>query len=104
VLTYVNVSASLLPNTGALSFYLVAIANASSIFGRYAAGSVSDKLGGSHVVHFCVTFEKTHVIPFRRTYECYDPVHSCSWSFDVCLAICTDQSVIDRSDRPLWVS
>ena len=45
VLTYVDVSASLLPDTGALSFYLVAIANASSMFGRYAAGSISDRLG-----------------------------------------------------------
>jgi hypothetical protein len=45
VLTYVNVSASLLSNTGTLSFYLVAIANASSMFGRYAAGLLSDSIG-----------------------------------------------------------
>jgi MFS transporter, MCT family, solute carrier family 16 (monocarboxylic acid transporters), member 10 len=45
VLTYANVSASMLPNNGTLSFYLVAIANASSIFGRYAAGSISDRVG-----------------------------------------------------------
>jgi len=45
VLIYINISASLLPQAGALSFYLLAIANASSIVGRYVAGSISDRLG-----------------------------------------------------------
>ncbi|KAF8065358.1 major facilitator superfamily domain-containing protein [Lyophyllum atratum] len=47
VLTYVSVSAVELGISASLSFYLVAIANASSLFGRFAAGSLSDRWGKS---------------------------------------------------------
>jgi len=69
VLTYVNISASLLRNTGSLSFYLVAIANASSIFGRYAAGSISDSLGPMNVMipFTAVAGVLTYAWPFART-------------------------------------
>lgn len=69
LLTYVNVSASLLPNTGALSFYLVAIANASSILGRYAAGLISDRVGSINVMipFTSVAGILTYAWPFART-------------------------------------
>ena len=45
VLTYVGVSATSLGISSEFSFYFVAIANASSFFGRYTGGNLSDRLG-----------------------------------------------------------
>ena len=41
---------------------------------------------------------------FFRTHECHDTTHSCSWDFDVRMAICTDQRIVNRGHRHLWVS
>ena len=45
VLTYVGVSATSLGISSEFSFYFIAIANASSFFGRYTAGNLADRLG-----------------------------------------------------------
>ena len=45
VLTYVSVSASEIGISDDFAFYFVAIANASSLFGRYTAGLLCDRLG-----------------------------------------------------------
>lgn len=47
VLTYVGISALVLGIPPDLSFYLVAIANASSLFGRYVSGALSDRIGAN---------------------------------------------------------
>lgn len=45
VLTYVGVSATDIGISSNFAFYFIAIANASSIFGRYTAGSIADRIG-----------------------------------------------------------
>lgn len=45
VLTYVTVSAARIGVDSDFAFYFVAIANASSMFGRYAAGYICDSIG-----------------------------------------------------------
>jgi hypothetical protein len=45
VLTYVGVSATNIGISSDFAFYFVAIANASSLFGRYLAGSLADRVG-----------------------------------------------------------
>ncbi len=45
VLTYVHVSATKLGSTPELAFYYVSFANASSVFGRWAAGVLADRIG-----------------------------------------------------------
>jgi MFS family permease len=50
VLTYVGVSATAIGISSSFSFYFIAIANASSLFGRYAAGSFCDRVGAMNVM------------------------------------------------------
>ncbi|KDR69289.1 hypothetical protein GALMADRAFT_256119 [Galerina marginata CBS 339.88] len=50
VLTYIGVSATSIGISPEFSFYFIAIANASSLFGRYAAGSLCDRLGAMNVM------------------------------------------------------
>ncbi|KAF9461812.1 MFS general substrate transporter [Collybia nuda] len=50
VLTYVGISALVLGIPPDLSFYLIAIANASSLFGRYTSGAISDRVGPMNVM------------------------------------------------------
>ncbi|RDB23012.1 Riboflavin transporter MCH5 [Hypsizygus marmoreus] len=50
VLTYVSISALVLGISPDLSFYLLAIANASSLFGRYASGLLCDRYGPMNVM------------------------------------------------------
>lgn len=45
VLTYVGVSATNIGISSDFAFYFIAIANASSLFGRYIAGSLADRIG-----------------------------------------------------------
>jgi hypothetical protein len=45
VLTYIDVSATAVGMSANFSFYLIAIANASSGFGRIISGVVSDRVG-----------------------------------------------------------
>ena len=47
VLTYIDVSATFVGIEPNFSFYLISIANASSGFGRVAAGLMSDRIGSS---------------------------------------------------------
>ena len=47
VLTYVAVSATEIGVSPNFAFYFIAIANASSTFGRYTAGLLSDRIGES---------------------------------------------------------
>ncbi|EAU80704.2 monocarboxylate permease [Coprinopsis cinerea okayama7 len=50
VLTYVSVSATRIGISNDFSFYFVAIANASSLFGRYTAGYLCDIIGPMNVM------------------------------------------------------
>ncbi|KAF9448292.1 MFS general substrate transporter [Macrolepiota fuliginosa MF-IS2] len=50
VLTYVNVSATQLGSAPDFAFYFVAFANASSLFGRWTAGLIADKVGPMNVM------------------------------------------------------
>lgn len=45
VLTYVAVSATEIGIPEDFAFYFVAFVNASSLFGRYCAGSIADRFG-----------------------------------------------------------
>lgn len=47
VLTYVSISATRIGISNDFSFYFVAIVNAASLFGRYAAGYICDSVGQS---------------------------------------------------------
>jgi hypothetical protein len=51
VLTYVSVSATRIGISHDFSFYFVAIANAASLFGRYAAGMICDSIGQSQAFY-----------------------------------------------------
>ncbi|KAF5378329.1 hypothetical protein D9615_008721 [Tricholomella constricta] len=71
LLTYVSVSALELGISDSLSFYLVAIANASSLFGRFASGSLADRFGPANVM---IPFTAaagilTYAWPFARAKE-----------------------------------
>ena len=50
VLTYVGTTAKMIGMSSDFAFYLVAIANASSMFGRFCAGFLSDKIGPLNVM------------------------------------------------------
>ncbi|KAH0591409.1 hypothetical protein H2248_001487 [Termitomyces sp. 'cryptogamus'] len=69
VLTYVSVSALELGISESLSFYLLSMANASSIFGRLLSGLLSDRCGpGNIVIPFtAVAGILTYAWPFART-------------------------------------
>jgi len=69
VLTYVSVSALAIGMSPSLSFYLVAIANASSLFGRFSAGSLSDRWGPANIMipFTAVAGILTYAWPFART-------------------------------------
>jgi len=69
VLTYVGTTAKLIGMSSDFAFYLVAIANASSMFGRFCAGSLSDKVGPLNVmIPFTgVAGFLTYAWPFAKT-------------------------------------
>jgi MFS family permease len=46
-LTYISVSAVAIGVSKDFSFYIIAIANASSAFGRFSSGLLADKIGRS---------------------------------------------------------
>ncbi|KAF8637737.1 hypothetical protein AX17_002612 [Amanita inopinata Kibby_2008] len=72
VLTYIDVSASSIPGVSSdLAFYLVAIANASSLFGRYASGVMCDIVGAMNVMipFTLVTGFVTYSWPYARGKE-----------------------------------
>ncbi|KAF8177232.1 MFS general substrate transporter [Pholiota molesta] len=50
MLTYVGVSAIDIGISSDFAFYFVAIANASSLFGRYMAGSLADRVGSMNIM------------------------------------------------------
>jgi MCP family monocarboxylic acid transporter-like MFS transporter 10 len=56
VLTYASVSATSLGISQDFSYYFISIINASSLFGRFAAGSVSDRFGESIIYIYILTF------------------------------------------------
>ncbi|KAH0583380.1 hypothetical protein H2248_009007 [Termitomyces sp. 'cryptogamus'] len=69
VLTYVSVSALELGISESLSFYLLSIANASSLFGRLSSGLLADRCGpGNIIIPFtAVAGILTYAWPFART-------------------------------------
>ncbi|PPQ91371.1 hypothetical protein CVT25_004138 [Psilocybe cyanescens] len=69
VLTYVGVSATDIGISSNFSFYFIAIANASSLFGRYAAGNLCDRLGAMNVMIPFTTAAGivTYAWPFAQT-------------------------------------
>ncbi|KAF9443207.1 MFS general substrate transporter [Macrolepiota fuliginosa MF-IS2] len=69
VLTYVNVSATQLGSSPDLAFYFVSFANASSVFGRWAAGLLADKIGPLNVMIPFTFFAGilTYAWPFTRS-------------------------------------
>ncbi|GLB34493.1 putative monocarboxylate [Lyophyllum shimeji] len=69
VLTYVSVSALQIGVSSSLSFYLVAIANASSLFGRFTAGSLADRWGPANIMipFTAVAGILTYAWPFARS-------------------------------------
>ncbi|TFK63766.1 MFS general substrate transporter [Pluteus cervinus] len=69
VLTYVDVSATAIGINPDFAFYLVSIANASSLFGRYVAGIMSDRIGPMNVMIPFTGFAGilTYAWPFATT-------------------------------------
>ncbi|KAF8889884.1 MFS general substrate transporter [Infundibulicybe gibba] len=69
VLTYVNVSATAIGLPSDISFYLVSIANASSLFGRYTSGLLCDRLGSMNVMipFTAIAGILTYAWPFAKT-------------------------------------
>ncbi|TFK36466.1 MFS general substrate transporter [Crucibulum laeve] len=69
VLTYVDVSATSLGISADFSFYFVAIANASSLFGRWTAGMIADRSGPMNVMipFTAVAGILTYAWPFARS-------------------------------------
>ncbi|KAF8147570.1 MFS general substrate transporter [Crassisporium funariophilum] len=69
VLTYVGVSATAIGISSDFSFYFVAFANASSLFGRYVAGNLCDGLGAMNVMIPFTAFAGivTYAWPFAQT-------------------------------------
>ncbi|KIM36456.1 hypothetical protein M413DRAFT_78221 [Hebeloma cylindrosporum] len=69
LLTYVGVSATSIGISSEFSFYFVAIANASSFFGRYTAGNLCDRLGPMNVMipFTAVSGILTYAWPFAQS-------------------------------------
>lgn len=69
VLTYVDIGALELGISSSLSFYLVAIANASSLFGRLSSGMLTDRYGAANIMIPFTTVAGilTYVWPFARS-------------------------------------
>lgn len=83
VLTYIDVSATAEGVSPEFSFYLIAIANASSLFGRYASGILSDKTGEAITA---LPFPISSLISLRLN-ECHDSIHIYCWYTNICMAI-----------------
>ncbi|KAH9484578.1 Aspyridones efflux protein apdF [Psilocybe cubensis] len=72
VLTYVGVSATDIGISSDFAFYFIAIANASSLFGRYVAGNLCDKLVVLGAMNVMIPFTVsagivTYAWPFAQT-------------------------------------
>ncbi|KAF5323716.1 hypothetical protein D9619_012953 [Psilocybe cf. subviscida] len=69
LLTYVSVTATRIGIPPDFAFYFVAIGNASSLFGRFAAGSLSDMIGPMNVMIPFTTFAAVvaYCWPFAET-------------------------------------
>ena len=69
VLTYVGTTARTIGISSDFAFYLVAIANASSMFGRFCAGILSDQIGPLNVMipFTSVAGILTYAWPFTKT-------------------------------------
>ena len=69
VLTYVGTAAMSVGISSDYAFYLVAIANASSLFGRFCAGGLSDRIGSLNVMipFTAVAGILTYTWPFARS-------------------------------------
>jgi len=63
VLTYITVSAMDTGVSPSVAFYFVAIANAASLFGRYAAGLLCDRLGKATRRLLSAEFYLTYLLP-----------------------------------------
>ena len=100
VLTYIDVSAASNGVDDNFAFYLVSIANASSMLGRVGAGYLTDKIGEevSPLLHSVIS----DVYLIRR-YQCYGTVYSYCRNTDVYMAIHQRKVGLHRDCRPLWV-
>lgn len=85
-LTYIDVSATKIGISSDFSFYFVAFANASSLFGRFAGGLVSRRFGTvNHLSHLI------NLVNLRisfRIIQYHGSLHASCCHFDLCLAIC----------------
>ena len=85
MLTYVAVSAIEIGVDSDFAFYFIAIANASSLFGRYAAGRVADITGklllSSNNEGVCSKSD-------NRPYEYHDTIHGVVGYPNLRMAIC----------------
>jgi hypothetical protein len=82
-LTYMSVSAVEIGVPKNVSFYILAIANAASTFGRVSAGLLADRVGTPR--HYGLM---GHKLNFNRCTQHHGSFHNCSGNYDICLAIC----------------
>lgn len=99
VLTYVGVSATDIGISSNFAFYFIAIANASSLFGRYVAGTLCDRSG----MLFTVLLFWTDTNYAYRGHERDDSVHRISRDRDLRLAIRSDKIISHCNHCNLWV-
>jgi hypothetical protein len=101
VLTYVSVSAQKIGLSQSFSFYFVAIANAASLFGRLAAGLLSDRYGMTFI--FC-QLQCQFNCCILRPGQHHDSVYRYCRHPDVRLALCPNEVIAHCDCCPLRVS
>lgn len=84
VLTYIDSSAVRAGLSEDFSFYLVAIANASSAIGRAGSGLIADRIGTSHLA---LRSARESDWANLRLSDDHDSVHVPHWRAYLCLAI-----------------
>lgn len=104
VLTYVGVTAREIGIDPGFCFYLISIANASSLLGRYVAGNTCDSAGQFYLLVYvgrvCIRLRTLYL---HRRDERDDPAHGIRWDSHLCMALRSHKSVIDHSRRVVWV-
>jgi len=85
VLTYIPISAVQVGVSKDFAFYLVAIANGASAFGRIAAGLLADRVGECRLESRLSTLV---LICMDRRDQYYGPIYYCGGHHDVRVAFC----------------
>lgn len=102
MLTYVAVSAIEIGVNSDFAFYFIAIANASSLFGRYAAGRVADITGKTPSLSNNEE-KKSHQSRNNRPYEYHDTIYGVDGDPYLCMAVREVKIFPHCCDCYIWV-